>query len=192
MEGGEDHFIDKGQDGQCRVAKIKVGDTELTRSIGHLYPLEVEDHNGNRQEQNNLDPVIPLPLCPMDTDQVLNDVVSQPMTIDIDQQPSPECPTQQLDCAIDPAIELATDLADHLMSESRDDFVTNQADKEVLDVIENPVVDPAVENVTDPTVRDASNLTDDNALSTRPMRQAAIRAREKIAEWTHNLVVLLQ
>lgn len=32
-----------GADGSCRVAKVKVGDTEFTRSINHLYPLEIED-----------------------------------------------------------------------------------------------------------------------------------------------------
>lgn len=33
----------RGLDGECRVAKVKIGNDELVRSTGHLYPLEVED-----------------------------------------------------------------------------------------------------------------------------------------------------
>ncbi|XP_047993378.1 uncharacterized protein LOC125231841 [Leguminivora glycinivorella] len=33
----------KGIDGQCRVAKVKVGNTIFIRSLAHLYPLEAED-----------------------------------------------------------------------------------------------------------------------------------------------------
>ncbi|XP_063631833.1 uncharacterized protein LOC134803058 [Cydia splendana] len=40
---GKIHELIKGSDGECRVARVKVDDSTLTRSIGHLYPLEVDD-----------------------------------------------------------------------------------------------------------------------------------------------------
>ncbi|XP_037294022.1 uncharacterized protein LOC119188469 [Manduca sexta] len=33
----------RGSDGQCRIAKVKVGNSIFTRSITHLYPLEIEE-----------------------------------------------------------------------------------------------------------------------------------------------------
>lgn len=33
----------KGKDGLCRIAKVKVGDKVFTRSLAHLYPLEVDE-----------------------------------------------------------------------------------------------------------------------------------------------------
>ncbi|XP_047998794.1 uncharacterized protein LOC125236138 [Leguminivora glycinivorella] len=35
--------LKEGADGLCRVATVQVGDTIYTRSIAHLYPLEIED-----------------------------------------------------------------------------------------------------------------------------------------------------
>lgn len=34
-----------GSYGKCQVAKVRVGETDFTRSIGHLYPLEIEKDN---------------------------------------------------------------------------------------------------------------------------------------------------
>jgi hypothetical protein len=40
--------LTKGADDKYRVARVKVGNKEYTRSIAHLYPLEVEEHiNGD-------------------------------------------------------------------------------------------------------------------------------------------------
>ncbi|XP_073951889.1 uncharacterized protein [Choristoneura fumiferana] len=39
---GKISSLENGPDGECRVARVKIGNTEFTRSIGHLYPLETE------------------------------------------------------------------------------------------------------------------------------------------------------
>ncbi|XP_026331550.1 uncharacterized protein LOC113238917, partial [Hyposmocoma kahamanoa] len=48
--------LTRGADGECRIAKVKVGNSEYTRSVGHLYPLEV---NSKRNESEGLSEQVP-------------------------------------------------------------------------------------------------------------------------------------
>ncbi|XP_063544854.1 uncharacterized protein LOC134753023 [Cydia strobilella] len=136
---GKIHELIRGSDGECRVARVKVDDSTLTRSIGHLYPLEVDD------ETPEVEPVEGgLPEIEEDSGEL-----EVPTSVDahvpvLDEQPE-----------ID---------ADHLAG---------------CDMTSHNEVPPPEEQ---PEERGNG----------RSKRIAAIRARDKILEWTRHLLALLQ
>ncbi|XP_063547551.1 uncharacterized protein LOC134755001 [Cydia strobilella] len=136
---GKIHELIRGSDGECRVARVKVDDSTLTRSIGHLNPLEVDD------ETPEVEPVEGgLPEIEEDSGEL-----EVPTSVDahvpvLDEQPE-----------ID---------ADHLAG---------------CDMTSHNEVPPPEEQ---PEERGNG----------RSKRIAAIRARDKILEWTRHLLALLQ
>lgn len=71
--------LSKGSDNLCRTAKVKVGDKEFTRSIAHLYPLEIEEESDNKSMETSVNAE--------ETDKDQSDVEVEPVleeTIDSD------------------------------------------------------------------------------------------------------------
>lgn len=142
----------RGADGMCRVAKVKIGNTEFTRSLGHLYPLEsdVEDppveSAPNSQSSQSEEQFDSKNLQQTEEKEIDSDKIVVP-TID-----RSELEGEQPDHSSDRIAQA---------SPRREDDEIAQAEGEEVDVEQ------------------------------RVRRGAAIRAREKIAEWTRQLVVLL-
>ncbi|XP_061724716.1 uncharacterized protein LOC133530711 [Cydia pomonella] len=136
---GKIHELIRGSDGECRVARVKVDDSSLTRSIGHLYPLEVDD------ETPVVEPVA-ADATEMEEDSGELDAPnsSNPHTPALDERPDVDVDT----------------LAG-------------------CDMTSNNEVPPPEEQ---PEERGVGRIK----------RIAAIRARDKILEWTRHLLALLQ
>lgn len=47
--------MSKGNDNLYRTSKLKVGDNEFTRSIAHLYPLEMEEESEDKHVEASVD-----------------------------------------------------------------------------------------------------------------------------------------
>ncbi|XP_073966871.1 uncharacterized protein [Choristoneura fumiferana] len=61
----------KGADGQCRVAKVKIGNTIFNRSIGHLYPLEIDEtERPGNLSCNNIEPETSSRLCNSNIEEI--------------------------------------------------------------------------------------------------------------------------
>ncbi|XP_063369404.1 uncharacterized protein LOC134657768 [Cydia amplana] len=178
----------KGQDGQCRVAKVKVGNTEFTRSIGHLYPLEVDNASEDTQTSDILNPVIPTPLDPpTNNDQVEINSVPTPIPINI----NPQVPQQSCEYPKQNQGDVA-DLSHKEVTVPAEEDVANSTNEDVTYPVDECMSEPDDIFVTEPTAPVTPNMRDDAVQRSTPARQAAIRAKEKIAEWTRNLIILLQ
>lgn len=129
----------QGADGQCRVAKVKVGDTELTRSLGHLYPLEFD----------------------VEIELAAEDAKVVPET--------PQVETPEVE-------EMETDSVE---------VVAPPGDESVMEV-EQPNPEPHQSEAEEPGEETRGEVNTEG----RVRRGAAIRAAEKIAEWTHLLMAL--
>lgn len=149
-------------DGFCRVARVNVNGTEFTRSIAHLYPLEIDDREDNGERTTNEKKPLWEEPYPPKLDGCLIDN---------------ETPIRDNDKG---DVELPSHLNDYINiqsdEKSTDDFITllEKSDEEKpksLDLLRN-----------EPLEHD-QNL--------RPRRLAAVQAREKIQEWTRNLSILL-
>lgn len=121
----------EGRDGECRVARIKVGDSTLTRSIGHLYPLEIED------ETSEVEPVAR---------------------------------------NVTETAEMDTPDVHEALGDQVDTEMESTADCEATSPHDGPLAEEQHEERGE----------------RRSMRVAAIRARDKILEWTRHLLALLQ
>ncbi|XP_048007165.1 uncharacterized protein LOC125242405 [Leguminivora glycinivorella] len=135
---GKIHELIRGSDGECRVARVKTDDSTLTRSVGHLYPLEVEDETPDIE--------------PMAADSVEVEEVTGEVEVPRSLNPTPALDEQ-------PDIEI----------DSTGDCGVSSPDE----------VPPSGEQ---PEERGVG----------RSKRSAAIRARDKILEWTRSLLALLQ
>ncbi|XP_073947156.1 uncharacterized protein [Choristoneura fumiferana] len=143
-------------DNKQRVAKVNVGDSILTRSVGHLYPLETETDNSSQSGPTEEGRAAP----PMDA------------------------PVEYLD------LDIAQNRVEGLPPLPPNDPVPERHGHEV----ETPnEVMPSQECTGNTETSNSEDATDpDNVLSgTRARRDAAIRAREKILEWTRHLLTLL-
>lgn len=164
----------KGQDGECRVAKVKVNDTEFTRSVGHLYPLE-EELPSTKTKTTDVS-------SSPQAEEIRNEIANRQNSIEVDLI-SPR--TNETAMEIDqPSFtgeesDMPVDEPDHLPQELNPPTVINQ-----LEQLEEETEEPAE---TEETYQDSSRPTD-----TRLRRRAAIQARERIAEWTRLLHVYLQ
>lgn len=151
----------KGQDGECRVAKVKVGDHEFTRSIGHLYPLE-GDLTSHRSPF---------------------DIVEQPIPIEVHQED-----TERLELEIPFVPETETEMI--------------EIEVPIIPLSDVSIEEPELENSSEPLVTKESSQFEDSEQEpfqvpvevptvSRVRRETAIRAREKIAEWTRHLLAIL-
>ncbi|XP_063369345.1 uncharacterized protein LOC134662643 [Cydia amplana] len=146
----------RSADGKHRVAKVKVGDSIMTRSVGHLYPLETETDDspqtGATEEEQTAPPLdTPIEYLDLDAAPSASDSIQPPQT-----NPVPE---------------------------NHDEVV---AAEEVMNVQES-MMDTETSRSEEVTSNPDSILP-----GTRTKRDAAIRAREKILEWTRHLLTLLQ
>ncbi|XP_063391759.1 uncharacterized protein LOC134677258 [Cydia fagiglandana] len=75
--------LKEGADGLCRVATVRVGDTEYTRSIAHLYPLEIEDGEEQCKQTSSYEESVEEPVQlpdfprPLDKDDVTIESLKQ-------------------------------------------------------------------------------------------------------------------
>ncbi|XP_063530100.1 uncharacterized protein LOC134741297 [Cydia strobilella] len=156
----------KGQDGVVRVARVKVNDTELTRSLGHLYPLEADDVEETCIPDKEL------------VDQEENRVVRVENTLDyrnVNEVPQvPVSDTGSLNLPMDQVIDNTNPQ-------------TVPSD-EPLSLQENSPT-PVEETCPPPT--DLVEGSVNESSSRNEKRDAAIKAKEKIAEWTRHLLTVL-
>ncbi|XP_048006827.1 uncharacterized protein LOC125242157 [Leguminivora glycinivorella] len=162
----------KSLDGQCRVAKVKVGDTEFTRSLGHLYPLET-DYTGE----------------------------SSGAEIPVVEQMELTLPADRINIELDKIPLENTHQPESCQTQIQDDMkVTNEAhSQEQAEVVQGIELSSNESEVTDrqeKVQQESEDTPQDRELSNspaemRPERIAAQRAREKIAEWTRHLAALL-
>lgn len=164
----------RGQDGECRVARVKVGDTEFTRSIAHLYPLEMDVNKPVRNLQpterelvTSSTPTVSLTKKdhdPVDIPQVTADIrdkAPEPMEVELDL----ELPDQQ-DAPLYPKLLPASCLENGETAETFETDTTAQIEQE----------DPAIETEEDPQERKGQQ------------RAAFLKAQERIREWTRDLM----
>lgn len=155
----------KGADGLCRVAKVKIGNKEFTRSISHLYPLEIENTE-----------IVAVPETQTDNESVLK----SPVVYDVDYNESSE-----EDVIYDVAENTENAELDKPEKENENNDIITQKSNDIS-VENNQKHDDSVLTDIDRVHEVGSSLED------RPKRGAATRALEKIKEWTRNLVTLLQ
>lgn len=156
----------KGTDGECRVARVEVEDSStLTRSIGHLYPLEAD-----LESQQCVGPVAEL-----ESDQIITPSVETNIQMDEAQSEGTglESPVDNLPSPmeVDPCLEEVESAQEH---------------------VEELTLHPEVKAPGLPEVTPEAELAQQGEGDTRSKRGAAIRARKKILEWTRHLLVLLQ
>lgn len=174
----------RGHDGQCRVARVNVEGTEFTRSVGHLYPLEAEAGENEGDDSPTTNPVAGvsrndyhLYRAP-DSINIMDDVtVTEPQA----NQPVTDMMTEVTDCPNATEVEEAKQPGEVEMIDSVDVVSDDNVQEEVI--CENAEVIGDVETEQDPSFTPVANG--------RPERGAALRAREKIAEWTRHLVAIL-
>ncbi|XP_048007344.1 uncharacterized protein LOC125242597 [Leguminivora glycinivorella] len=189
--------LKEGADGLCRVAKVRVGDTEYTRSIAHLYPLEIEDGEEQCKQTSSYDesveepvqlPDLPRPSGKDDqTVESLNDVAEpsseQRFTHEVrDQQEEvqPHASPVEGKCSSKQAVEF-------MSSELNEPKPKSMSEPEPLAVVDLEFYDQ-----NDPESHHLEEVTPEGQHEeSRPKRAAALRALEKIKEWTSNLVAVL-
>lgn len=166
----------KGKDDLCRVAKVKVGESDFIRSLAHLYPLE-----GHLTEESCEEHRV-TPRQDTTARKVNEDRPTERDMIEVDLQQS--------------------------FHKDSSEIVTSQPEHSSDGMLVDELADMVVElNIPSPT-DDAQSQSERNEVieeqhdeggedmpldtGTRLRRQAAIRARERIAEWTRQLYIHLQ
>ncbi|XP_063389850.1 uncharacterized protein LOC134675515 [Cydia fagiglandana] len=165
----------KSQDGHCRVAKVKVGDMEFTRSIGHLYPLEtdcsVESAGAEIPVVERMDLTLPT-----DHPNIRLDNILPENSLDLDNR------SQMQD-----NMEVPNEVHSQRQAEAVQGTELSTKESEVTDRQEETVEQKSEDTPQEQEQRDLPAVPAD----ARPERIAAQRAREKIAEWTRHLAALL-
>ncbi|XP_073966399.1 uncharacterized protein isoform X2 [Choristoneura fumiferana] len=166
--------LTKGSDGLVRVAKVKVGDTIFTRSIAHLYPLEVED---NEQQE-------PIPHNPTENVETprLSEIVPEESVVsgDIEMNETDVPPMETL-----PDNEMEIDSSKGMTNDSTDSTTAD---------IEIESKDKQDDLKNDTNIMNEDSLTNEGGrleTQTGHKRIAAVRALERIREWTRNLMTHL-
>ncbi|XP_063620742.1 uncharacterized protein LOC134793124 [Cydia splendana] len=189
--------LKEGADGLCRVATVRVGDTEYTRSIAHLYPLEIEDGEEQCKQTSSYEESVEEPVQipdlqrPPDKDDVtmesLKDVTEPPpaqiSTQEVRDQPEevqPHASPEEEPCSSKQTVE-------SISSELNEPKPKSMSEPEPLAVVDLEFYDH--------TVPESHHLEEvapeEQHDEARPKRAAALRALEKIKEWTSNLVAVL-
>lgn len=168
-------------DGQCRSAKVKVGHSEYIRSVGHLYPLETDTYDNDGVASSPPEGVL------RETP-----ILEDPPTISEKPSEQPTTPSSRKRVFLEEDIVSDKHGEDTDMASLGDSHapssVVGGVDQSQEDVT-NEVTDEVINEVTDEVTE--TDEVDDPIEETRPRRDAAIRAREKIAEWTRQLAALL-
>lgn len=176
----------RSEDGECRVARVKVGDTEFTRSIAHLYPLEAEVDNTEIE-------TTPMP-APTEVEEL-----HEPSTLD--KTPVASTPEGILEVPMDleETSEIPAKPTENPVSgEDREveEGGRNHPEEMREDSEEQEHLTPSNYNNRDSNVENLEMEVDheddeSEASDVKVRRAAAIRAREKIAEWTSQLFASL-
>lgn len=164
----------EGSDGLCRVAKVRVGDLEFTRSIGHLYPLEADSDVEivDVPEKRNIEERLK---------------TGEVREVREEGQPSISLPPP---IPSSPVVEVEVPEQNNVGNDSN---MTEVSDDIGLEGFPISVDEAEVEAVdSHPQVEVSSQAPEANEVpDQRIRREAAIRAREKIAEWTRHLLTVL-
>lgn len=180
----------KGKDDQCRVAKVRVGDTEFIRSLAHLYPLE-DDATPTEETPIVAEP--PQHIVDRDTndlpsteqDNLETDLIQDTET---NEAHLPEQDFMEVDPDQSPSLD---EVPPETLPQEPEDSGEDTSANEVSDITMEP----------SSHLRLTDNNTDDGdsekemSPEIEPRRQrrgAAIRARERIAQWTRQLFTYLQ
>ncbi|XP_061708370.1 uncharacterized protein LOC133520175 [Cydia pomonella] len=186
----------KGADGLCRVATVRVGDTEYTRSIAHLYPLEIEDGEEQCKQTSSYDESaeepLQLPNLPrssrrddMTVDSVNDVAESESLSEQRCTQAVRDKPEEEVQPYASPVEGRSSSqrILEPMYSESNEPKPKSMSEPEPF-----AVVDLESYEHTKPESHNLEEVTLGN--ESRPKRAAALRALEKIKEWTSNLVAL--
>ncbi|XP_045782904.1 uncharacterized protein LOC123879305 [Maniola jurtina] len=157
--------LKEGSDGLCRVAIVKVGDKNFTRSIAHLYPLEVQESEEDMEERFIRDDTSS-ELASATLAEPLEESTDRQITISEGIAQEENSPMMQIDEPIQETMECET-----LESESRES---------IGDVIDSEGVGTLA--------RDEEKEEDGRVGRVR--RVAATKALQRIKEWTNNLLCL--
>lgn len=149
-------------DGQCRAAKVQVGKNVYTRSIAHLYPLEMEDVPGLITSSDNNKETHPIENFACEVDNSEKKDESQQITIDL----TPN---------------------DILQSEQYSPIEVTEQYRANPDNVDIEHVSNETENEMLPEIVESSEVE----TNTRTKRAAATEARKKIMQWTRELNALL-
>ncbi|XP_045777259.1 uncharacterized protein LOC123875465 [Maniola jurtina] len=173
----------KSSDGLTRVAQVKVGDTIFTRSIAHLYPLEVEDGvqwEPILQDAKQYSEVQKL------SNEVSKELVTAPDTVTI------ESVNAQKETLNDNDIEMRQ-IENIDETENTADVANNEVDIETESMEKDRVVNDLRDDsdVRDKYLMTTNEDTEERSEDIGHKRVAAVRALEKIREWTRNLLTLL-
>lgn len=181
----------KGADGLVRVAHVKVGDSTFTRSIAHLFPLELEDNISQNSVVQDVGETVP-----QETDSIIlqdldkavpNEIVEKPREIirDLDETDK---------------VSLVGNEVETLVGKEREntenEVLTNASSIDVPSSTEPEIEIESIDKITDDQRDNSVELSVDSTPEgqlggSRPRRLAAVRALEKIREWTHNLAIIL-
>lgn len=159
--------LQKGMDGLCRVANVKIGDKEFTRSIAHLYPLEIED-------------------CESESIRVYNESIIGSKGLDIQD-------IQPVDVATEP---IDVGKTSKTINDQREETncvkeisVHSEESLEANGRIDDDKVDDKVDDDKIDEDKNNESKEKDQEVS-KERRGAATRALQKIREWTQNLMTL--
>lgn len=163
----------KGEDDVTRVAKVRVGDTEFTRSIAHLYPLEGD--------------ASPTDMASKDIQMSPQVEVSDIHVSDTTEENPVEDDPQPVSCE-----EVSSEI---VPDEPDEDFPVTELDDRIVKSNTPSSFNDANLQFEDGETGESQH--DHKAVEVpnsdiRLRRKAAIRARERIAEWTRLLFVHLQ
>ncbi|XP_063385528.1 uncharacterized protein LOC134671600 [Cydia fagiglandana] len=173
----------RSPDGYCRVAQVKVGDSIFKRSIGHLYPLELEHlpsapgHIETTKDSEPRERVRGSTPIESDTSRTI-EVPKENEQIEIvkeSQGSSEVIPIQP--------IEEERGINDDSLNEGEPTTPLQPVQSETNE-IPHPVED--VSHESEVVMQDENQPREEVV-----RRAAAIRAREKIAEWTRQLFAIL-
>lgn len=153
-----------GSDGQCRVAKVKVGDVTFTRSIAHLYPLETDD---TVVTEDNV--------CPKTREP---GVISEDSDINI------SLPVEEIVHASNEEVNDSNNL--NLLKEME---VTELSQEEVD--INAQEENNLMKDINEDIETHDSNLNNLPNEESKEKRVAAVQAMKKIKEWTRHLMTTL-
>lgn len=159
----------KGHDGFVRVAKVKVNNTEFTRSVGHLYPLEADSIKETFIAES---PGTDIPKV-VNEEDTLGEVEEIRVSAKVNEVLAPGAgissapPTEQEVDSTDPE------------PVSCEESTPIQRDQST----------PVEENC--PPLEDMVEELSIQSPGPNEKRDAAIKAREKIAEWTRHLLTVL-
>ncbi|XP_048000992.1 uncharacterized protein LOC125237829 isoform X1 [Leguminivora glycinivorella] len=178
--------LKEGADGLCRVATVQVGDTIYTRSIAHLYPLEIEDGEEQCKQTSHEESVeesVQVPDVPHPTRR---DDVMKESTNDV--LKTSEQKSYQL-TELNESEEIPSD---SVLLEPASSQLHEPEPKSIPEPDPLAVKDMTFCENTDPETHHLENIASaEHHDESRPKRAAALRALEKIKEWTSNLVAVL-